>query len=498
LVWTPCVGPIMASVISLALTQRVDGGAIFITLAYSLGTSIPMLGVMLGGRALINRVPVLTKNLARIQKGFGVLMIAVAVMIAVGWDRKLQTAILRVFPSYGSGLTALENTDPVQGALEAREVTRPDQPGSGLSMVDVSGGAPETFSPSPRPRDGRLADYGPAPQIVTRGRWYNTEDVQTGGAGDESAKTGSAGAGDAEAEGSGSGENPAEGSPPLSMEELRGKVVIVDFWTYSCVNCVRTIPYLKSWYDEYRARGLVIIGVHTPEFEFEKNPSNVARAVSDLGIDWPVVLDNDYRQWRAYSNRYWPAHYFIDAEGRVRYFHFGEGEYDTSEKVIRALLKEAGEKVRGRVSNPDFQYYAHTPETYLGYGRSEGFTSAVDLVADRMTDYRPGGTPDNAEWSLAGTWAVKREYVVPESEGVLAIGFNAKNVFLVVEPEEPGGEIRVKVDGSVGSDTPDVKDGILMPDESRLYQLVGLEEPGEHVLSLEVKGKLRLFAFTFG
>jgi hypothetical protein len=211
-----------------------------------------------------------------------------------------------------------------------------------------------------------------------------------------------------------------------------------------------------------------------------------------------VVLDNNYRQWRAYSNRYWPAHYFIDAEGRVRYFHFGEGEYDTSERVIRALLKEAGEKIRGRVSNPDFRYYARTPETYLGYGRTEGFTSAVDLAPDRVTDYRPDGIPSNGEWNLEGMWAVKREYVIPESEGILQLGFHAKNVFLVVEPEEPGGEIKVKIDGSAGADTEDVKDGILMPVASRVYQLVGLEEPGEHVLSLEVKGKLRLFAFTFG
>lgn len=282
------------------------------------------------------------------------------------------------------------------------------------------------------------------------------------------------------------------------MEALRGKVVIIDFWTYSCVNCIRTIPYLKSWYDEYRDTGLVIIGVHTPEFEFEKNPDNVERAMRDLGIDWPVVQDNGYLQWRAYSNRYWPAHYFIDADGTVRYFHFGEGEYDTSEKVIRLLLKEAGERIRGGISNPKRIYDARTPEIYLGYGRSEGFVSEPGPARDAPADYRPAEEPENAEWSLTGKWTIFREYVIPELSGTLEIGFDARNVFLVVEPEEPGGRIAVSLDGRRAPNTADVGGGLLLPEASRLYQLVGLEESGEHVLRLEVEGRLRLFAFTFG
>jgi cytochrome c biogenesis protein CcdA/thiol-disulfide isomerase/thioredoxin len=464
LVWTPCVGPIMASVISLALTQQVDGGAVFITLAYTLGTAIPMLAVMLGGRALLTRVPFLTRNVARIQKGFGVLMIVVGVGIGFGWDRQFQATLLRVFPNYGAGLTAIENAAPVQQVLERRET-----PGTEAS----AGGG--TFSYSERPKNGRLSDFGLAPDIVAKGKWFNTEGVLPL---------------DTEAS--------LNGSPPLVWDELRGRVVIVDFWTFSCVNCVRTIPYLKRWHDTYKDQGLVIIGVHTPEFEFEKNPNNVARAIADLGVDWPVVLDNDYAQWRSYSNRYWPAHYFIDAEGRVRYFHFGEGAYDASERVIRALLKEAGERVGGRISNPKLQFDARTPETYLGYGRARGFTSAVGMAPNKVADYRPSGAPANGEWNLSGQWIVAQEFAVPQSSGALEIGFHARNVFLVIEPEEDGGRIEVQVDGLPVSDTADVKDGILLPDESRLYQLVGLEEPGEHVLHLDVKGKLRLFAFTFG
>jgi cytochrome c biogenesis protein CcdA/thiol-disulfide isomerase/thioredoxin len=454
LIWTPCVGPIMASVISLAITQRVDGGAVFITLAYSLGTSVPMLGVMLGGRALLARVPALTRNAARIQQGFGALMIVVAVAVAAGWDRQFQAAVLRAFPGYGTGLTALEQAPTVRSALAARA---PSPPAG--SMIGGAG---------PEPEDGTLGDYGAAPDFITSGNWLNSE--------------------------------------KLTLAGLRGKVVMVDFWTYSCVNCVRTLPYLKAWYEAYKDKGFVIVGVHTPEFEFEKRTANVARAVRDLGVSWPVVQDNDYEQWNLYANQYWPAHYFIDAKGRVRYFHFGEGAYDVSERVIRALLAEAGAASGAAtsaesgavVSPPAALLQARTPETYLGYERGQGFASAVQPIADQQVEYRPAHAPGNAEWTLTGTWTVASQYVVPGSTGTLELGFDAKNVYLVIEPEDAGGSIGVRVDGQVPADTADVRHGVLEPSESRMYQVVGLQKPGPHVLRLEVKGKLRLFAFTFG
>ena len=182
----------------------------------------------------------------------------------------------------------------------------------------------------------------------------------------------------------------------------------------------------------------------------------------------------------------------------MRYFHFGEGEYDTSEEVIRLLLAESGKAVGGRFSNPEPQFFSQTPEIYLGYRRTEGFSSAPGPTADKVADYHPAGEPKNSEWNLSGKWTFAREYVISQSDGVLELGFNARNVFLVVEPEEPGGIIEVKVDGLQSSDTKDVTNGVLFPDVSRLYQLVGLNEPGGHVLRLDVKGKLRLFAFTFG
>ena len=232
LVWTPCVGPIMASVISLALTQHVNGGSVFITLAYTLGTSIPMLAVMLGGRALLNRVPALTRNTANIQKGFGVLMILMGVAIGFGWDRRFQTAVLRAFPNYGTGLTAIEKAPTVSTALKSLEPSAAGAGGGAAMTANTSGARVFNAAMDAAPENGVLGDYGPAPDFLTKGMWFNTEGIVAAG-----------------------GQPAQGGSLPLTLEGLRGKVVLVDFWTYSCVNCVRTLPYLRAWYDAYRGSG---------------------------------------------------------------------------------------------------------------------------------------------------------------------------------------------------------------------------------------------------
>ncbi|TFH05864.1 MAG: cytochrome c biogenesis protein DipZ, partial [Spirochaetales bacterium] len=448
IVWTPCVGPIMASVISLAVSQQIDGGAVLITLAYTLGTSIPMLAVMVGGRALLNRRPGLAKRAAGFQRVFGVLMILVAVAIGFGWDRQFQSTVLTVFPNYGAGLTAIEDSAAVRNALNNRNATQATE--GGISVDNP-------------PRNGRLRDFGPAPELVAEGPWLNT------------------------------------GGQEFSMEDLRGKVVLIDFWTYSCVNCVRTLPYLRAWHETYSDQGLVIVGVHTPEFSFERSVANVSKAIADLDVRWPVVLDNSYAQWRAYNNRYWPAHFFIDAQGTVRYYSFGEGHYDDAERVIRDLLKEAGVNAgRRRAEVPVQRYEARTPETYLGYGRTTGFISTKSGIRDAPAAYAVIRPPENGEWSLDGRWTVAREYVAAESAGVLEFGFDAREVYLVIEPDGTPGGIRVTVDGAVPADTEDVRGGVLTPGESRLYHLVGLETAGPHTLRLDVQGSYKLFAFTFG
>ncbi len=443
LIWTPCVGPIMASVISLAITQAVDGGSVLIILSYSLGTSIPMLAIMAGGRGLINKFPALLKNSAKIQRGFGIIMILAGLSIGFGLDRQFQTAVLDLFPNYGEGLTFFENSDLVQNAIESRNDS------------DESG------SFDKEPKNGNLGDYGMAPEILTDGMWLNSD--------------------------------------PLSMEDLKGKVVIIDFWTYSCINCVRTIPYLKSWFETYEDDGLVIIGVHSPEFAFERDPENLRKAMAELGVEWPVVQDNQFTQWRAYNNRYWPAKYFIDAQGRIRYFHFGEGDYDDSEKVIRKLLKEAGMSAGEMAETTDeAKRESRTPETYLGYGRTEGFLSNREILRNEYAQYQLSEGLENGEWSLEGDWAFTDQYVVNSENGILELEFHAKNVFLVIDPEDENGTVEIEVDGFVSADTGDVQNGVLRPDGSRLYELVKLKKAGRHTVKLKINGKMRLFAFTFG
>lgn len=433
LIWTPCVGPIMASVISLSITNQADSSAFFITAAYSLGTAIPMTAIMLGGRKLLEKIPGAIKNSSKIQRVFGVVLILTGLSIAFGWDRDFQNAVLNTFPSYGKNLTVLEQSKTVEDALKKQ------------------------FND-----DSTNEERKKAPPLVTNGMWFN--------------------------------------SSPLTMEELKGKVVIIDFWTYSCINCVRTIPYLQSWYETYKDDGLVIIGVHSPEFAFERDPDNLAKAIKDLGVTWPVVQDNSFLQWQAYNNRYWPAKYFIDAEGFIRYTHFGEGDYEESEQIIRMLLAEKGSltaEEKAPMQEED-KNEALTPETYLGYGRSEGFTTPDEVMENQYKIYRKEILKKSGEWTVEGEWAVTKEYIVNGSAGALSLNFQAKDVFLVIEPVDEQVELNIRIDGKIPPDTKDVIKGVIRPSESRHYQLIGLEEGEKHILNIKVNGKARFFAFTFG
>src|SRR3989344_6720269 len=306
LIWTPCVGPIIAAVITLAATASVNSQTVLITLAYSLGTAIPMFFIMYSGRKLFEKVPWLLKNTGKIQRVFGVLMILTALAIYFNIDRKFQTFILDTFPQYGIGLTSFEDNEVVKKQLENIS--------NDSSSLNLDINTPE------------------APELIYGGEWFNSE--------------------------------------PLLLKELRGKVVLVDFWTYTCINCIRTLPYLNDWHSKYSASGLVIIGVHSPEFDFEKNIDNVRDAVAKYEIKYPVVQDNDFRTWRAYGNQYWPRKYIVDKEGNVRFDHISEGGYEETEKVIQDLLKEIkplnATSTTTQAETTDFSRIA-TPEIYLGY-----------------------------------------------------------------------------------------------------------------------------------
>ena len=280
-VWTPCVGPILASVIALAATSQVTFTIFLITLIYSLGTAIPMLLVMYGSWNLLNKAPWLTKNTPAIQKIFGVLMIIFALLILTNLDQQIE-GYLAATP-YGADLTHIENNRTVTKQLSALKQQSSNMPINTANLFN--------------------ADV-PAPEFVGISHWLNT-------------------------------------NHPISIKQLKGKVVLVDFWTYTCINCIRTLPHITSWYDKYHNQGFVVIGVHTPEFAFEHETANVQNAIKQYHIHYPVAQDNNYATWNNYNNQYWPAEYLIDASGTIRRIHFGEGGYTQMESAIQILLKQA-------------------------------------------------------------------------------------------------------------------------------------------------------------
>jgi len=421
LLWTPCVGPILAGVISLAISGSVTGQAVFITLAYSAGTAIPMFILIWTGSKALQKVPWLVANTGKIQKAFGILMILTAIGISQNVDRQFQNYVLEKFPQYGAGLTKLEDNDVVKSALE-------DLNGNGLPKEDMGKPMNEIIDQT----------YPTAPEIIPGGEWLNL---------------------------------PA-GRQVLTLSELRGKVVLIDFWTYSCINCIRTLPYLGDWWGKYKDDGFVIIGVHSPEFEFEKSVTNLQSALKDFGqkynTTYPVVQDNNFDTWRAYKNHYWPAKYLIDKDGKIRYTHFGEGDYNETEQKIQELLGEMGTTVTAEIDNPDYEIYSRTPETYLGTSRFNGF-GYVDLNGD---------------------WVSTEEYVESKSGNALTLDFESKNVFLVMRSDSET-QVKVYLDGE------EVK--TITVNEDKLYELVNLDEPGKHTIKLEfLEDGTQAFAFTFG
>lgn len=419
LLWTPCVGPILASVITLALTETVTFNAFLITLAYSVGTAIPMFAIIVGGQTLIRNNPWLLKNSGKIQRIFGLVMIVTAIGIMFNYDRKFQSFILDKFPNYGANLTKLEDNDLVKKQL--------------TNMDDEKRGAPE---------------------LILGGEWINSE--------------------------------------PLKISELKGKVVMVDFWTYTCINCIRTLPYIQKWHEKYKDKGLVIIGVHTPEFEFEKDANNVKNAIKDFGLTYPIMQDNNYATWKAYQNRYWPAKYLIDKNGQVVYTHFGEGDYDETEAVIQKYLQDAGYKANDTINNTNYKIETKTPEIYLGYGRMGYFAEPSQLEIDKVETYYPPQNLLNNHFAFGGSWMVGEEYSQPSKNSTLLLGFEAKDVFLVARPKQnSSGVIKVYLDGKY---TKDIK-----VDIDRLYELVKLPTSSKHQLKLEFQdGNIEVYAFTFG
>lgn len=301
----------------------------------------------------------------------------------------------------------------------------------------------------------------PAPEIVAGGEWLNTK--------------------------------------PLTIKELKGKVVLVDFWTYTCINCIRTIPYLVDWNTKYADKGLVIVGVHTPEFEFEKNVKNVQKALSDFGITYPVVQDNNFATWKKYDNNYWPAKYLIDKDGFVRYTHFGEGEYDKTEMAIQELLKEIDPNLENiEVNTKTYSTYGRTPETYLGISRG-AYSLSTLAQEDKVINFKTPKNIGKNEVGFEGDWVFSDEYASPKKGSKLFLNFDAKEVYLVMKSATSSAKVKVFVDDTVQYFGEDNKNGEVTVDLDRLYRLITLPTSGRHILKLEFQDdNAELFAFTFG
>ncbi|HEY1406231.1 MAG TPA: cytochrome c biogenesis protein CcdA [Spirochaetota bacterium] len=426
LVWTPCVGPIMASVISLALSRNVSAGSIFITLAYSAGTALPLFLIMQGGRGLLNRFPFFLNHTEGIQKVFGALMIVTALALFTGADRTFQTWFLQTFPRYGAGISSIDDKDIIKKELKNRSL--PSARGSG------------------------------DPLAMGSGEWINSE--------------------------------------PLTLSGLKGKVVLVDIWTYSCINCLRTLPYLKAWNKAYKDKGLVIVGVHSPEFEFEKSAANLRQATVDLGVTWPVVQDNDFRIWRYYDNEYWPSHYLYGRDGTLVESHFGEGGYAETEEKIQELLGVSGAVAANNISSGPSD--GISPETYLGYNRGERFSSPERVEKDTLSLYSVPEKLGEDLWALSGKWTIGPEKSRSEAGSALVFSFNAGKVYLVMNPV-PGEPTTVKVflDGKVFT-SGEVRNGVLELTGNRLYRLFDSSTMRKGTIRLEFSGKAYVFAFTFG
>jgi cytochrome c biogenesis protein CcdA/thiol-disulfide isomerase/thioredoxin len=318
LVWAPCAGPIMASVLSLTALAGVTPAAVAITLAYSLGAGLPMLAFAYGGRRLLSRARELGPRSIVVRRIFGGLTVLACVGLFLGADAQLQSSVLSSLPpAWSASLTAIEQTDVVQAQLNTLHGQSPTQSSSKemsaltapttqpmSEPISKPTALPTSTSTPQQPSQPKidLPDLGPAPELTGITQWFNSE--------------------------------------PVTLQQLRGKVVLVNFWTFDCINCRHTMPYVKDLYSKYHDQGLEIVGVHTPELSFEYVPDNVKAAIKDQGITWPVAFDPNYKTWSAYNNMYWPAFYFVDVNGHIRYTHFGEGNYDYNEQVVRQLLTE--------------------------------------------------------------------------------------------------------------------------------------------------------------
>lgn len=442
LVWAPCAGPILAGITVAAGASRFSGQTVVMMGAYAAGMFGPLAAVMVGGRRVSDRLRRILGGGRRVAPVMGTVLLATAVLIGFGWLNKVNQFIAERI-----NLTSTPTASLEQRALQG---TGGKNSGSKSRDVDLSS---RQLALSGYPEFEELADYGPAPELKGIAGWFNTEDRE------------------------------------LSIKGLRGKVVLVDFWTYSCINCIRTLPHLKALHETYASQGLVVLGVHTPEFNFEKDPDNVGNAVRDFGIEYPVALDPEYKSWDNYYNRYWPAHYLIDKDGRLRAVHYGEGAYERTENQIRSLLALSVTPS----SAEETSNLALTPETYLGYDRAERFEGSTNgrkgLVAEAEALYSTPERLGTDAWSYGGRWKVTGQRGIAGQDAELLLRFRAAQVHIVAGPSN-GGAGSIMIDGPEGMSE-------IVVDSYRLYT-IREGSLTDAVVRLVISTGVEVYALTFG
>jgi thiol-disulfide isomerase/thioredoxin len=463
LLWTPCAGPILGTILTGAALRGANAGSSLLLLAYAAGACTSLAGALLFGGRLLSSM----KRALRVGDGLrrvaGAAVVAGVAAIALGLDVGVLGRL-----SFAT-TSALE--DGLVQVVMPRKPQAPPEPGTSFdraALVRVSTAADPA---------GEASARGVLTSLASASEWIN--------------------------------------SPPLTADSLRGKVVLVDFWTYSCINCLRTPPYVRAWSQKYKDAGLVVVGVHAPEFSFERRPANVRRATKDLHIDFPVAIDNDFAVWRAFGNQAWPAFYFIDTQGRVRHRQFGEDRYAQAEQLIQQLLAEAGRGAAPTgVVAPHGQGVEASPgptqalsqETCLGHERATGYASRARIVRDRANDYPPATGLRTHQWALTGTWTVAPERVVLDRPGGrIAYRFHARDLHLVLGPAADGRPLRFKVliDGKPpgedhGSDIDALGYGTI--DAHKLYQLVRQgTATQDRLFEIEfLDAGAQAYVFTFG
>lgn len=447
--YVPCAGPVLAAIVVAGGTSSIGPGALVLTATFAVGNALPLLAFALAGRRVAERVAAFRRRQRAIQIAGGIAMIVLAVALVFNLPAMLQRAV----PDYTTAMQNKLGANDIERSLGPEPMAQPGH-GSGLqlsrpgttmngTLADCSSGSVE------------LQQCGPAPALTGITGWLNTPDDK-----------------------------------PLDPAAVQGKVILIDFWAYSCINCQRAIPHVIEWYNRYRDSGFLVIGVHTPEYAFERVPANVASGAADLHISYPIALDNDYATWNNYQNLYWPAEYLIDAKGQVRHTKFGESDYEGTEKVIRELLADAhpGVQLPAPANSADLTPQTRlTPETYLGVDKAGNYGGGTDYKAGAATLNYPPKLADD-KFALRGRWTLDDQGATADGDdSAIRLNYTAKDVYVVVGGT---GTLTVTRDGKTTT-TP-------IGGAPTLHRIVADDGAHRDQLDMQVSKGLQVFSFTFG